>query len=169
MDLPDSVLGSNVTAAVKKKTAAPLLRIGSDVFYRRDLAAVECFNFNAAASLSAILNHELNVKNTRDVFDRVSPAALVLPRLGAISLAVLGAAFEAKGIGGHQPLLNYYKQHLNGDRPLVTFSTLKDRDAAEVAKETKTRKQRKTSRRNTAHGLRVERFNARHAKASDRS
>src|SRR5262245_27112201 len=124
MYLSDQVLGTSVTRKLREKTAQPILQIGSDTFTRRELSQVECYNFVAAANLSAILNKALKVPNLRHVYEAVKPIELALPRLGAISLAVLGAAFEAKKIGGQNPLESWVKRHLNGDKKIVTFDTM---------------------------------------------
>jgi len=160
MDLAASVLGKAVVDYITKTQRTAVLQIGADRFGRSDLAGVACFNFVAAANLSKILNHELQVKNTRDLFDRIHPDRLVLPHLGAVSLAVLGAAFQAKGIGGGSPLLAWFLKH---QIKAVTFHTLKARDAAETANEKKATKARKSTRKNLAHELRVNRFEKRKA------
>src|SRR5262245_15334649 len=113
MNLSRRVLGAYVVDAITAKTAAPLLQIGSDTFYRHDFAKIDCFNFVAAANLSKILK-ELRVKNCRDLFERFAPSELLLPRLGAVSLAVLGAAFELKRIGGDAPLETWLARHADG-------------------------------------------------------
>jgi hypothetical protein len=126
MDLSAAVLGkSTVSYLVEQRTTA-VLKIGRDTFDRVALAGVACFNFAAAANLSRILNAELRVADTRDVFDHVAPDRFVLPRLGPVSLAVLGAAFEAKGIGGNAPLENWFNKHRE---KTVTFAALKQHDA----------------------------------------
>jgi|KBSMisStandDraft_5_1062788.scaffolds.fasta_scaffold00317_29 hypothetical protein len=158
MDWSVHVLGS-VGTKLQARTHAVVLRIGRDTFDRVSLSKVQCFNFTAAANLSRILTRDLEVKDTRDLFDRIHPQQLVLPRLGAVSLAVLGAAFEAKGIGGATPLANWYRKHLKvEDR--VTFTTLKTRTATHE-KAADDAKPRKAARRDTAHRLRVDRFLAR--------
>ena len=128
MDFSNAVLGRTVVAYLVERRNATILQIGSDRFDRSSLAKVSCFHFVAAANLSKVLNAELRVKNTRDVFDNVAPERLVLPRLGSISLAVLGAAFEAKGIGGSSPLETWFQKHRDGKT--VTFHALKAHDAA---------------------------------------
>lgn len=165
MDLSARVLGQSVVAALYEKAAAPVLVIGSDVFRRADLARLKCFNFQAAANLSAVLK-AIGVENTRDVFNRLRPEDLVVPRLGAISLAVLGAAFEKKRIGGSSPLESWYALHRSQDakREFVTFDTLKAREAKRDAGETRDRKRRKRERRDQAHRVRVGRFTARQAR-----
>ena len=55
MDLSNRVLGSYVAKQMRERVSSVLLRIGRDTFTRADLARVECFNFTAAANLSAIL------------------------------------------------------------------------------------------------------------------
>jgi hypothetical protein len=97
----------------------------------------------------------------RDVFENVPPAALALPRIGAIAIAVLGAVFEIKGLGGDAPLESWVKRHLEKGAAVHTFASLKTREAAEAAADTKTRKRRKAARRDHAHRVRVDRFNAR--------
>src|SRR5262245_19598097 len=163
MDLSARVLGKSTATQLQERVVLPILRIGSDQFTRADLAAVECFNFMAAANLSKILNHELTVKNTKDVFENLNPFALALPRLGVISLAVLGAAFEKKGLGGEHPLETWIRQHhdpeTDGARDLITFDTIKARQPVDT--EAKDRAMRKHARRNQAHELRVGRHKRR--------
>ena len=128
MDLSTSVLGRSVVNYLVERQKASVLTIGRDTFDRAVLAGVACYHFIAAANLSKLLS-DLGAKDTRDVFDNVNPERLVLPRLGSVSLAVLGAAFEAKGIGGDAPLENWFRKHRNGGG-VVTFDTLKHRDDA---------------------------------------
>jgi hypothetical protein len=161
MDLAASVLGKSVVDYITKTQRTAVLQIGADRFGRADLAGVACFNFVAAANLSKILNRELQVKNTRDVFDRIHPDRLALPHLGAVSLAVLGAAFEAKGLGGSAPLVAWFQKH---DIKAVTFYTLKARDAADTANEKKAANTRRADRKQIAHELRVNRFTKRKVK-----
>ena len=161
MDLSDRVLGSYITKRLRERGDAVLLRIGRDTFTRGDLSHVECFNFQAAITLSAVLNRALEVKDVRDVFENVAPAALALPRIGSIAIAVLGAVFEIKKLGGNAPLESWVKRHAEKGAAVHTFASLKTRDAAEHAAERKDRKRRKASRRDRAHRLRVDRFSAR--------
>lgn len=130
MYLSSKFLGAGTARQLAERTKAPLLVIGSDKFRRRDLATVECYNFLAAANLSNAIA-ALKVENTRDLFMRVPPGALVLPRLGAIALAVLGAAFEAKGLGGAAPLEAWVERHLEKDATAVSFHSLKRREQIE--------------------------------------
>ena len=160
MDLSASVLGQSVVAYLVERQNTAVLRIGRDLFDRSTLADVACFNFTAAANLSRILNKEIQVKDTREVFDHVHPDRLALPRLGAVSLAVLGAAFEAKGIGGDTPLANWFQKHRGS---IITFASLKHRDEKERAQEAKTKRARRSTRRNQAHKIRVSRHEQRMA------
>jgi hypothetical protein len=127
MDFSNRVLGSYVATRLQDRASAVLLKIGRDEFHRGDLAQVACFNFLAAANLSAILNRELQVKDTRDVFEHVAPAALALPRLGAVAIATLGACFEIKGLGGDHPLEAWVRKHAahHTDAEIVTFGSIK--------------------------------------------
>src|SRR5262245_33040620 len=149
MNLSSRVLGKHVVDAISERAKAPLLKIGADVFFRHDFAQIECFNFTAAANLSRVLKH-VRVKNLSDLYERVPPASLLLPRLGAVSLAVLGAAFELRQIGGEAPLENWMKFHQDiEDADLVTFGSLKARASHhEAGKETTRPKMR---RRALAH------------------
>jgi hypothetical protein len=158
MDLSASILGKSVVGYIRERQASAVLRIGKDTFDRASLSAVACFNFVAAANLSKLLTTELQVKDTREVFNSIHPDRLAIPRLGAVSLAVLGAAFEVKGLGGDAPLENWFIKHRG---TAITFASLKHRDEQERAKEKKEIKARKRARRNTAHALRVERFTER--------
>jgi hypothetical protein len=105
-----------------ERQKSSVLRIGSDAFDRSMLAGVACYHFTAAANLSRLLNNELRVANTRELFDKIDPARLAIPRLGAVSLAVLGAAFEAKGIGGKSPLESWFQKHRDST---ISFYSLK--------------------------------------------
>ena len=172
MDLSSRILGTHTATKLRERAASAVLMIGSDRFTRADLAGVACFNFQAASNLSAILSRELRggvrVRNTRDVYEMVSPELLAsMPRLGAVSLAVLGAAFEAKGLGGDAALDAWAKRHFPSDKAVVTFDTLKARDQAKHADERRREKARKRARRNTAHETRVGRFVDRQATAHD--
>jgi hypothetical protein len=161
MNLATSILGTTAVTKLKATQGAAVLEVGSDTLTRGQLAKVECFNFHAARLLTAACR-TLQVPNLRALYDEVPPAMLALPRLGVVSLAVLGAAFEAKGIGGSAPLESYYRKHLNGSGgKVVTFDTLKHREHEEAARGRKDLKRRKGQRRNQAHKLRVGRFEAR--------
>jgi hypothetical protein len=70
---------------------------------------------------------------------------------------VLGAAFEVKGLGSLQDWSMRHKLEV------VTFHTLKLREAKDGQKERSERKRRKHTRRNVAHGLRIARFEQRTA------
>lgn len=127
MYLSTRLLGRHVAQQLQDRAAAPVLIIGRDAFTRADLSALECFNFGAAQNLSRILA-EFAVRDTRDVFERIDPRDLAVPHLGAISLAVLGAAFEAKKLGGDHPLETWVTTHRASPSPrreFVTFSTMK--------------------------------------------
>lgn len=166
MDFSNRVLGSYLAKRMQDRAASVLLTIGRDEFQRGDLARVECYNFTAAANLSAILNRELQVKDTADVFNNIHPQALALPRLGAVAIAVLGAAFEAKRLGGERPLENWVRNHTEHHKleEIRTFGAVKRR--REIAAEAKATKGRKHARRDQAHRLRVARYTERHSKAS---
>jgi hypothetical protein len=129
MDLTPEILGTGVVKRLHERETEAVLWIGKDKLTRGELAAVGCFNFVAALSVAKILDRELQVKDLQDLYDHVAPSALALPRLGVISLAVLGAAFETKGIGGKEPLLAYCRRHQN---KVVTFDTLKHQALAHV-------------------------------------
>jgi hypothetical protein len=122
MDLSAALLGSDTAKELHTRLYTALLTIGSDVFTRRDFARVDCFNFAAAQNLSYYLNKTLKVADTRAVFYDVNPGALAIPHLGVFSLAVLGAAFEIKRLGGDSPLENWLKRH---KVEVVTFHTMK--------------------------------------------
>jgi hypothetical protein len=165
MDLSPRVLGRDAATKIAARAGAPLLKLGSDVFYRRDLAAVGCFNFMAAATLSR-LAADLGVRNTRHLFEHTPPSELAIPHLGAVALAVLGAAFEARGLGGDHPLETWVTRHrAEGAREFVTFDTLKHQAAAREIGERKAaraRKARKAGRRDKAQRLRGDRYIQRH-------
>jgi hypothetical protein len=130
MNLSTTLLGSSAVRSLQHTASHPVLQVGSDRFTRHDLAGVECFNFVAAGILSHAFDR-LKVKNLREVYDHVAPSMLALPRIGVVSLAVLGAAFEAKGLGGDEPLENWARKHAlpsktgKGEPHLTTFYTIK--------------------------------------------
>jgi hypothetical protein len=123
MNLSAKVLGQTTITRLTQTSAEHVLTIGSDTLTRAELAAVECFNFLAARNLSAALQ-ALGVKNLRDLYDNIPPKDLALPHVGTIAMAVLGAAFEAKRIGGDDPLTTYVRKH---QPKVTTFDTMKDR------------------------------------------
>ena len=155
MDFSNRVLGSYVARRLQDRSTAAVLVIGRDQFHRGDLARVKCFNFTAAATLSTILNAEFRVKDTAEVYHRIAPSALALPRLGAVAIAVLGAAFEAKGLGGDRPLESWVRAHTKRDTEIQTFAALK----GQIERETTTSTKR--GRRNRAHRANVRTFTAR--------
>ena len=134
MLLSARVLGRTIVDELNQRAAAALLVIGKYRFTRADLTTVGCYNFLAALRLSNVLARDLRVRltNTRHLFDTVSPDDLLVPQIGAISLAVLGAAFELKGLGGDAPLEAWVRAHRAKDAPdrFVTVATLKHQAAA---------------------------------------
>lgn len=121
MDLAFKVLGSTAVGHLSKLSAEAVLIVGRDKLTRADLAGVECFNFVAAKNLSAACK-ALGVESLRDLFETVPPRDLALPHVGVISLAVLGAAFEARKVGGDSPLETWVRKHAP---KLTTFSSIK--------------------------------------------
>jgi len=163
MRLSDAVLGTHVTTKLRERAGAELVRIGRDRFGRRELAHIECFNFTAAANLSRVLE-ALAVADTRALFETVSPKTIAtIPRLGSISLAVLGACFEIKKIGGASPLDAWVKKH---EKTVVTYASLKHREHLEAQAERRETKRRKSTRRDQAHRARVDRFTERQGEAT---
>ena len=136
MNLSTTLLGTTAVRALQQTATRPVLQIGSDRLTRADLAEVECFNFLAAGHLTHVLHTQLRVKNLKDVYENIAPTQLALPTIGVVSLAVLGAAFEAKGLGGEDPLENWARKHAlpgrkgKGEPHLTTFSTIKKHEAA---------------------------------------
>lgn len=144
MLLSDHVLGITTTRQLRERNEAAVLIIGRDRFTRADLGRVECWNFGAAARLSHAIRL-LVVRDTKDLYHRYPPSALAVPGIGAISLAVLGAAFECKKVGGrgHEGPLRAWVQHHdkpNHPSPLVTFNTMKRHEAADKRAEKKQRR-----------------------------
>lgn len=158
MHWSSKVLGSGVAKQLHERGVVPVLQIGLDKFTRGDLSSLDCFNFTAAQNLSNLLK-EFDFKDTRDLYSRCSPTSLAIPRLGYISLAVLGAAFEAKGLGGNTPLESWFKKHRDGDT--ITFTSVKAERARDEQRLKEDAKSRKDSRKNKAHTLRIARFEER--------
>jgi len=141
MNLSTRILGSTAVKQLQASSSAWVLVVGHDRLTRGQLAAVGCYNFHAARLLSAQLA-ALPVKSLADLFAHYAPSAVALPSVGVISLAVLGAAFEAKGIGGETPLESWAQKWAPPETAMVTFHTMKRRELAEVAKERKHRRKR---------------------------
>src|SRR5262245_17555721 len=121
MDLAVKVLGSTAVTKLSAAYVEHVLVVGRDKLTRQDLAAVGCYNFVAARHLTAAAK-ALAVKDLRDLFETVPPKDLALPHVGVITLAVLGAAFEAKRIGGDSPLTTYVRKHAP---KVTTFTSIK--------------------------------------------
>lgn len=83
----------------RRHRSATVLQIGLDYFTRQDLAAIGCHTCKSAAIVSAVIRRELRVRDTRDLFEHVSPSAFNLSKLGLEGLAVLDAAFHIRGLG----------------------------------------------------------------------
>lgn len=158
MDLSTTVLGKATVAALQTRLATPVLIIGSDRFTRHELAKTDCFNFIAAANVNAALK-DLDIKNTRDLFDHYPPWILAVPRVGSIALAVIGCAFLAKKIGGNRPLEAWMTKHAKaGEQGIVTFSTIKKHAHDERQAEQKEARKRKRERIHKARDIKAERF-----------
>jgi hypothetical protein len=163
MNLAPTILGSYAVTQLTRQAGEVILEVGADKLGRKELAGVGCYNFMAARNLSAVVK-SLQIPNLKFLFEHVPPANLALPHMGVISLAVLGAAFEARKIGGANPLESWVRFHANhGEekQAMVTFHTLKQRELAEVSNEKKAVEQRRRTRVGKAHKLRVTRFNDR--------
>jgi hypothetical protein len=150
MNLSTRVLGSSIVKSLTERSSNPVLTIGKDRFTRGDLAAIDCFNYIAAVNLTRALA-ALRVTSTRDVFERIPPSALALPRVGAVALAVLGAAFEKQRLGGDAPLEAWMTRH-RGDvkRGVVTFVAMKHRIEKEHERERRRRRRHSHARRSAA-------------------
>jgi hypothetical protein len=164
MDLSATVLGKHTAELLTTRAAAAVLTIGRDKFTRADLAGVACFNYVAALNLTRALA-ALDCKSVKDAFDNISPSMLAVPHVGAVSLAVLGAAFEARGIGGDAPLIAWCLNHRDPEarKEIRTFDTIKHHahDQQAASAERRTAKSRKRARRDEAHRQRVDRLTRR--------
>src|SRR5262245_33256300 len=98
MRLFSGLLGQSVVKALEASAAAGIVEVGKDKISKRELAGEGCYNFHAARLLSRALA-ELKVASLKDLYERVPPTALAIPGLGVVGLAVLGAAFEQRGLG----------------------------------------------------------------------
>lgn len=163
MDYGHHLFGRGVSRTLQERAQSTILTIGSDNFTRGHLAKVDCFNFMSAQNpvLVSLLNSELigepghsrKPRHTRDFFYNVHPQKLAKPGIGSYTLAVLGAAFEAKGLGGEEPLQAWVDHHKTDD---VTFTTLKNRDERERDEARKAQIATKRAKRDEAKRKRVE-------------
>jgi len=140
MDLSSKVLGRNAVEKLSQARTEALFTVGSDSLSREELAEVGCYNFVAARRVSAALS-ALGPKSLRDLFENYPPRDLALPRVGVISLFVVGCAFECKRIGGDAPLEAYVRRH---SEKIVTFHRLKTqvRKEEELASQKRRRQRR---------------------------
>jgi hypothetical protein len=130
MLLSARIYGAPAVRLIATRGTAPVLVLGRDTFTRADLAAVECFAFTAARNVSTILD-TAKIKSTAHLYAEFSPFDLALPRLGVISLMVIGAAFEIRGVG---TIETWALKHKPKDQAaeFLSFSTIKHHhDAAE--------------------------------------
>lgn len=165
MHLSPAILGENIVRKLNERQTSAVLTIGSDRFTRPQLSKLGCFNFLAAARISALLD-ELKVKDTADLFHNYDPAHLALPGLGAICLATIGCAFEAKRLG---TLASYVAKHQEKGTSIVTFATFKkhnELDQKAARKEKRAARERKHSRLDKATTIRGDRHIARHSPAA---
>lgn len=139
MNLSARVLGSTAVGRLSLLTSEAVLVVGKDKLTRADLASVECFNFVAARNLSAACK-ALGVDSLRDLYETIPPRDLALPHVGVVSLAVLGAAFEARKIGGDAPLETYVRKHAP---KLTTFYSIKAKELAAHRAARKSRRRRR--------------------------
>jgi hypothetical protein len=139
MQYSTAVLGRGTVARLQVRAAAPILTIGRDTYTRASLADVECFNFVAAARLSAAIR-ALKVKDTRDLYHHVEPEQLALPGIGSICLAVLGACFERAKVG---TLDDWVERTRQKNEPVTTFATIKTQIARTTTTATRTPRRRR--------------------------
>lgn len=148
MNLSTSILGSHACKQLQAGATDAVLTVGSDQLTRGELARVGCYNFTAARNLSALLR-AVNARSLKDLFERVPPTALAVPKMGVISLAVLGAAFEARKVGGAAPLETWVRKHRE---KMVTFYTLKKHEEADAAQEKADQRRRQRAEQRVAQG-----------------
>jgi len=137
-----AIYGSSAVKSATERVSAPVLVIGRDQFTRAELAAVSCFSFVAARNLTELLS-TAKAESVRQVYQEISPFDLAIPNLGPISLMVLGAAFEIRGVG---TIESWAAKHKAKDAPagFVTFNTLKHQhDAIEKHAATSHRRKRR--------------------------
>jgi hypothetical protein len=151
MSLSSRVLGTPITKQITHRAHAPLLQVGADRLSRADLSHVDFYSPIAAANLSRILQ-EFPVKNLKDLYEKVPPAQLLVPGIGAWAIAALGAAFELKRIGGDLPLESWMKKHAERDdkHPITTVATIKTH--LKASPDTKRRKRQKSIAANGSNG-----------------
>ena len=122
MLLSAQVYGSTAVRHVQERIDRAVLKVGRDRLTRADLAGVACFSFVAAQNLTALLE-TVNVDSLAQLYQKISPYDLAIPKLGVISLMVLGAAFEVKGIG---TIESWAEKHRRSDQDhLLSFTAIK--------------------------------------------
>jgi hypothetical protein len=137
---------------VKHLTDSPILTIGSDHWTRADVAAMGITQTVACGNLTKIAKG-LGVRSLRDLFDRTSPYSFTEYRAGVATLFVLFAAFADRGLDPS----TWYR----GKKPtdvIVTFYSLKKRDADARARERRDERKRSRATRRETHRRAVQAF-----------
>lgn len=114
---------------LQSRTNDPILVIGSDTWSRTDLAKMGIVETLAARILTRIVR-DLNVRSTKDLYEKTSPYSLASTHAGVTTLYVLFSAFRAKGLNIRQ-WYQTVKQNGN-ERPetgaVVSFTHFKHRE-----------------------------------------
>ena len=138
MLLSQVIYGSHAVKVAEDRLTGAVLVIGRDQFTRGELAQIGCYSDRGARNLSELLS-TFRVKSVEQLYKQFSPQDLAIPRLGALSLMVLGAAFELKGLGTIESWAEAHRT--NGH--LVSFTTIKH----QIEKEKEAPGRRKRRRR----------------------
>lgn len=154
--LSEAFLGITTTEKIKERAKTPILTIGVNRYFRRDFGKLDVYNFSAAQNLGNRIK-ALEAKSTRDLFERFGPRDLAIPGLGVYGMAMLSICFQLEHLGGEKPLGAWTEKH---KAKAVTWHTTKHKIAVELAEERADLRRRKSQRKDQAHELRVERFDA---------
>ena len=126
-------------------TKTPILTIGKDSWTRQEIVAMGITQTVACGNLSKITK-QLGVLNTKDLFERTSPYSFTEFRAGVATLYVLFAVFAEKGLDPTQ-----WYQGKSESQILVTFESLKHREAQARARERADERKRARSKRARTH------------------
>jgi hypothetical protein len=130
---------------LKYFTEDAVLTIGTDTWSRADVVAMGVTQTVACGNLSKIAK-SLGVRNLQDLYARTSPYSFTEYRAGVATLYVLFAAFADKGLDPAK----WYRGK-SESAVLVTFESLKHREAKARERERQDERKRSRSKRARQH------------------
>ncbi len=140
----EKLLGADFVHRLQNRDDPPL-RIGSETWTRHEIAAqLGCLHTAAARLLTAAAN-EIGAKNVRDLYRRSTPYTFARHGLGPTTMYVLWRLFESQGLDAEA------WSHGGTAGAMVTFETMKKREAKAEQRTREGERKRKRSQRRREH------------------